>query len=61
MEEKIVGSLKDDKVQEISSINMSKAVRLAMELSNEKIRLKQELQELRAEYEEVKPTNTNRD
>ena len=35
---------------------MTKAGRLAMELSNEKKRLKQELMELQAEYDEVKPT-----
>ena len=61
MEEKAVELVKDDKVQDLSGSTMTKAGRLAMELSNEKIRLKQELQELRAEYEEVKPTNTNRD
>ena len=35
---------------------MTKAGRLAMELANEKKRLKQELMELQAEYDEVKPT-----
>ena len=34
----------------------SKAGRLAMELANEKKRLNQELKELQAEYDEVKPT-----
>ena len=56
MEEKSVELVKDDKVQDLSGSTMTKAGRLAMELSNEKKRLKLELQELQAEYEEVKPT-----
>ena len=48
--------LTNDKVQDLSSSTMTKAGRLAMELSNEKKRLKQELLELQAEYDEVKPT-----
>ena len=56
MEEKIVDSIKDDKIQEISGSTLTKAGRLAMELSNEKKRLKLELQELQAEYEDIKPT-----
>ena len=56
MEEKTVEVVENDKVQNLSSSTMTKAGRLAMELSNEKKRLKQELQELQAEYEEVKPT-----
>ena len=35
---------------------MTKAGRLAMELSHEKRRLKQELEELQTEYDEIKPT-----
>ena len=35
---------------------MTKAGRLAMELSHEKKRLKQELEELQTEYDEIKPT-----
>ena len=56
MEEKAVELVKDDKVQELSGSAMTKAGRLAKELSNEENRLKLELQELQAEYEEVKPT-----
>ena len=36
--------------------SMTKAGRLAMELSHEKKRLKQELEELQTEYDEIKPT-----
>jgi len=35
---------------------MTKAGRLAMELSHEKRRLKQELEELQTEYDDIKPT-----
>ena len=56
MEQKAVELVKDDKVQELSGSAMTKAGRLAKELSNEENRLKLELQELQAEYEEVKPT-----
>ena len=35
---------------------MTKAGRLAMEIAHEKKRLNQELKELQAEYDEVKPT-----
>ena len=56
MEEKAVELVKDDQVQDLSGSAMTKAGRLAMEFSNEKKRLKLELQELQAEYEEVKPT-----
>ena len=58
---KVVDSIKNDKVQEISGSTMTKAGRLAMELSNEKKRLKLELQELQAEYMEVQTNNPNRD
>ena len=40
----------------LSGSSMSKAGRLAMELSQEKKRLKQELKELQTEYDEIKPT-----
>ena len=56
MEEKAVELVKDDKVQDLSGSTMTKAGRLAMEFSNEKKRLKLELQELQAEYEDIKPT-----
>ena len=46
----------NEKIEEISSGAMTKAGRLAMELANEKKRLNQELKELQAEYDEVKPT-----
>ena len=39
-----------------SGSSMTKAGRLAMELSHEKKRLKQELEELQTEYDEIKPT-----
>ena len=56
MEEKAVELVKDDQVQDLSGSAMTKAGRLAMEFSNEKKRLKLELQELQAEYEDIKPT-----
>ena len=40
----------------LSGSAMTKAGRLAMELSQEKKRLKQELEELQTEYDEIKPT-----
>ena len=46
----------NQKIEEISNGGMTKAGRLAMELANEKKRLNQELKELQAEYDEVKPT-----
>ena len=39
----------------LSGSSMTKAGRLAMELSQEKKRLKQELEELQTEYDEIKP------
>ncbi len=56
MTEKKIEIVTNDKVDEITSGTMTKAGRLAMELANEKKRLKQELMELQAEYDEVKPT-----
>ena len=46
----------NEKIEKISNGAMTKAGRLAMELANEKKRLNQELKELQAEYDEVKPT-----
>ena len=40
----------------LAGSSMTKAGRLAMELSHEKKRLKQELEELQTEYDEIKPT-----
>ena len=40
----------------LTGSTMTKAGRLAMELSHEKKRLKQELEELQTEYDEIKPT-----
>ncbi len=54
--EKNIEILSNEKVNEITSGTMTKAGRLAMELANEKKRLNQELKELQAEYDEVKPT-----
>ena len=45
-----------EKIEDISGGAMTKAGRLAMELAHEKKRLNQELKELQAEYDEVKPT-----
>ena len=56
MEENTIDFVQNDKIQDLSGSTMTKAGRLAMELSNEKKRLKLELQELQAEYEEIKPT-----
>ncbi len=56
MAENTVDLVRDENVEDISSNTMTKAGRLQRELSNEKKRLKQELQELQAEYDEVKPT-----
>tara|TARA_B100001248_G_C27270101_1_gene402667 strand:+ start:227 stop:637 length:411 start_codon:yes stop_codon:yes gene_type:complete len=56
MSEKNIEIVPNDKIDEISSGTMTKAGRLAMELANEKKRLNQELKELQAEYDEVKPT-----
>lgn len=56
MTEKKIEIVPKDKIDEITSGTMTKAGRLAMELANEKKRLNQELMELQAEYDEVKPT-----
>ena len=56
MATKKVEVIANEKIEEISNGGMTKAGRLAMELANEKKRLNQELKELQAEYDEVKPT-----
>jgi len=59
MEDKNITLVQTD-TNEISSnltgSTMTKAGRLAMELSHEKRRLKQELEELQTEYDDIKPT-----
>ena len=59
MENKNVSVISDqvnDTNSQLSGSTMTKAGRLAMELSHEKKRLKQELEELQTEYDEIKPT-----
>ena len=59
MEDKNISVITDQTNDSNSSLegsSMTKAGRLAMELSNEKKRLKQELEELQTEYDEIKPT-----
>ena len=59
MEDKNVTLISDQVNETKSSLagsTMTKAGRLAMELSHEKKRLKQELEELQTEYDEIKPT-----
>ena len=65
MEDKNITLVQSDtnEISEISEISsnltgstMTKAGRLAMELSHEKRRLKQELEELQTEYDDIKPT-----
>ena len=59
MEDKNISVIDDQKNESNSSLvgsAMTKAGRLAMELSHEKKRLKQELEELQTEYDEIKPT-----
>ena len=62
MEDKNITLVKTgtDEISEISSnltgSAMTKAGRLAMELSHEKRRLKQELEELQSDYDDIKPT-----
>ena len=62
MEDKNI-TLVQTEINEISEISsnltgsaMTKAGRLAMELSHEKRRLKQELEELQSDYDDIKPT-----
>ena len=56
MSTKNAEAISNEKIEDISGGAMTKAGRLAMELANEKKRLNQELKELQAEYDEVKPT-----
>ena len=59
MEDKNITVISDqanDASTSIPGSSMTKAGRLAMELSHEKKRLKQELEELQTEYDEIKPT-----
>ena len=59
MEDKNISVITDqtnDSNPSLAGSSMTKAGRLAMELSHEKKRLKQELEELQTEYDEIKPT-----
>ena len=59
MEDKNITVISDqpnDVNSPLAGSSMTKAGRLAMELSHEKKRLKQELEELQTEYDEIKPT-----
>ena len=53
---KVISDQVADPVSPLAGSTMTKAGRLAMELSQEKKRLKQELEELQTEYDEIKPT-----
>lgn len=54
--EKLESDLKKETKDKYEKSTMSKAGKLAMELAEEKRRLKQELEELQTEYDGVKPT-----
>ena len=56
MATKNVEIIANEKIEDFSGGATTKAGRLAMELAHEKKRLNQELKELQAEYDEVKPT-----
>ena len=59
MEDKNISVITDqtnDSNSSLAGSSMTRAGRLAMELSHEKKRLKQELEELQTEYDEIKPT-----
>ena len=59
MEDKNITLISDqvnDSNSSLAGSAMTKAGRLAMELSHEKRRLKQELEELQTEYDDIKPT-----
>ena len=59
MEDKNITVISDQSNEDktpLTGSSMTKAGRLAMELSHEKKRLKQELEELQTEYDEIKPT-----
>jgi len=53
---KVISDQVADPASPLTGSTMTKAGRLAMELSHEKKRLKQELEELQTEYDEIKPT-----
>ena len=53
---KVISDQVADPASTLAGSTMTKAGRLAMELSHEKKRLKQELEELQTEYDEIKPT-----
>lgn len=55
-QEKIESDVKAETKEKYDRSTMSKAGKLAMELAEEKRRLKQELEELQTEYDGVKPT-----
>ena len=52
----VISDQSNDTNSPLAGSSMTKAGRLAMELSHEKKRLKQELEELQTEYDEIKPT-----
>ena len=52
----LVSDQSNETAPNLTGSSMTKAGRLAMELSHEKKRLKQELEELQTEYDEIKPT-----
>ena len=52
----VIADQTNDSNSYLAGSSMTKAGRLAMELSHEKKRLKQELEELQTEYDEIKPT-----
>ena len=52
----LVSDKSNETAPNLAGSSMTKAGRLAMELSHEKKRLKQELEELQTEYDEIKPT-----
>ena len=52
----VIADQTDNSNSSLVGSSMTKAGRLAMELSHEKKRLKQELEELQTEYDEIKPT-----
>ena len=61
MEDKNISVITDQTKDSNSSLagsSMTKAGRLAMELSHEKKRTKQDLKELQTEYDEIKPTTS---
>ncbi len=55
----VISDQPNDTNSPLGGSSMTKAGRLALELSNEKRRLKQELEELHTEYDEIKPTTSN--